>query len=153
MQKNPHFLILLIIIGLVIAGCNGAETTGVPTPFVETEGGDDFIGIPNPASFYCQEMGYELDLRDKMAAQKESASCLTVRSVRNGSFWLAAALSNGLSARDKDTTSEKAKMERSALSMMAAPARNMSSSSGNANRQNKSTTIRTSGLNKSPATD
>ena len=55
---------LLVIISLILAGCNGSESDGVPTPFVETEGGDDFIGVPNPASFYCQEMGYELDLRD-----------------------------------------------------------------------------------------
>ena len=64
MQKKPHILMLLVIICLILSGCNGSKSDGVPTPFVETEGGDAFIGVPNPASFYCQEMGYELDLRD-----------------------------------------------------------------------------------------
>ena len=64
MQSKPRFLMLLVIFGLILAGCNGSESDAAPTPFVETEGGDVFIGVPNPASFYCQEMGYELDLRD-----------------------------------------------------------------------------------------
>lgn len=64
MQKKPHYLIILVIIVLFLAGCSGSKTQSTQTVFVETEGGDDFIGVPNPASFYCQEMGYELELRD-----------------------------------------------------------------------------------------
>lgn len=65
MQKKPHFLIILGIIVLFLASCSGSKIETVPTTFVENEGEEDaFIGIPNPASFYCQEMGYELDLRD-----------------------------------------------------------------------------------------
>ena len=64
MHKKSHCLILLVIIFLLLAGCSGLKTQATPTFFVETDGGDDFIGVPNPASFYCQEMGYELELRD-----------------------------------------------------------------------------------------
>ena len=64
MHKKSHCLILLVIIILLLAGCSGLKTQATPTLFVETDGGDDFIGVPNPASFYCQEMGYELELRD-----------------------------------------------------------------------------------------
>ena len=64
MQIKAQRLIFLVIILLFLAGCSGSKTQATPTPFLETEGGDPFIGIPNPASFYCQEMGYELDLRD-----------------------------------------------------------------------------------------
>jgi len=65
MQKKPHFLLLLVILLLILAGCSGSEIEAVPTSSVKNESEEDaFIGIPNPASFYCQEMGYELDLRD-----------------------------------------------------------------------------------------
>lgn len=65
-MRNPFkqnlFLVCLFIFILILVGCKGADDP-TPTPF--TEGDQDaFIGIPNPASFYCQEMGYELELRD-----------------------------------------------------------------------------------------
>jgi len=63
MQKNSHILLLLVIIGLVLAGCKSGQEELEPTPFMDTEE-NAFIGIPNPASFYCQEMGYELELRE-----------------------------------------------------------------------------------------
>jgi putative hemolysin len=58
----PCFLVILVI--LVLTACGGSKSEATPTSFVEKEGGDPFIGIPNPASFYCQEMGYTLELRE-----------------------------------------------------------------------------------------
>ena len=62
-QTRPYIIVTMILIGVfVLSACKGSEEL-VPTPFIEGEE-DAFIGVPNPASFYCQEMGYELDLRD-----------------------------------------------------------------------------------------
>jgi putative hemolysin len=67
-QKTRFLLILILIIALILSGCRGssAETDHTPTPFFELmdEEGDPFIGVPNPASFYCQEMGYDLELKE-----------------------------------------------------------------------------------------
>ena len=64
-QTRPYMILLLILIAaLLVSGCKGSQDEQLPTPFVEGEAGDAFIGIPNPASFYCQEMGYELELRE-----------------------------------------------------------------------------------------
>ena len=66
--RTKPFLITagLLISIMVISGCQSFKSEPTPTPFNEKiEGeGDPFIGIPNPASFYCQEMGYSLELRD-----------------------------------------------------------------------------------------
>ena len=60
--KRNLFIVCLLLPILLMVGCKEASDPS-PTPF--TEGVEDaFIGIPNPASFYCLEMGYELDLRD-----------------------------------------------------------------------------------------
>jgi len=62
-QTRPYIIVTMILIGVfVLSACKSSEEL-VPTPFIEGEE-DAFIGVPNPASFYCQEMGYELDLRD-----------------------------------------------------------------------------------------
>lgn len=61
--KQNSVLVSLFILMLFLVGCKGSAGNSTPTPFVEGEE-DAFIGIPNPASFYCQEMGYELELRD-----------------------------------------------------------------------------------------
>jgi putative hemolysin len=62
-QTRPYIIVIMILIGVfVLSACKGNEEL-VPTPFIGGEE-DAFIGVPNPASFYCQEMGYELDLRD-----------------------------------------------------------------------------------------
>jgi len=63
MQKKLIVLILIAVVILILPACNPSKTDPTPTPIIEGEN-DDFIGIPNPASFYCQEMGYELELRD-----------------------------------------------------------------------------------------
>ena len=68
-QKNTLLTASLVLILLIVlSGCQGSRPTlaQTPTPFIERgddEEGDPFIGVPNPASFYCQEMGYELELR------------------------------------------------------------------------------------------
>ncbi len=56
---------LITLISMFTQACNSAAPDPTQTPFVE--GNDLFIGVPNPASFYCQEMGYELELRDTEA--------------------------------------------------------------------------------------
>jgi putative hemolysin len=61
---RPFIIITMLLFGAIaLTGCKDIQEDPVPTPFIEGEE-DPFIGIPNPASFYCQEMGYELDLRD-----------------------------------------------------------------------------------------
>lgn len=63
-QTRPYIIVTMILIGVyVLSACKGSEEI-VPTQFIENEAGDAFIGIPNPASFYCQEMGYALELKD-----------------------------------------------------------------------------------------
>ena len=58
----------LVLIGVIfLSGCLGSKSNPTPASFIEREEdeeGDPFFGIPNPASFYCQEMGYEVDLRE-----------------------------------------------------------------------------------------
>ena len=60
----------LVLIGVIfLSGCLGSKADPTPTPLIEREEGkeeegDAFIGIPNPASFYCQEMGYEVEMRE-----------------------------------------------------------------------------------------
>jgi putative hemolysin len=55
-------LIILVAV-LLSAGCSLTKST--PTPDLSNPDEEDpFIGMPNPASFYCQEMGYELEMRE-----------------------------------------------------------------------------------------
>jgi putative hemolysin len=54
----------IILLVLALTSCSSAPAEPTPTIIVEEEGNDQFIGVPNPASFYCQEMGYELDIRN-----------------------------------------------------------------------------------------
>jgi len=61
LKRNTVLFCLLLFI-LILVSCKGADSP-TPTPIIVGEN-DDFIGIPNPASFYCQEMGYELELRN-----------------------------------------------------------------------------------------
>lgn len=68
MNPNSRFSpqsILIILIALLLSGC-GLVGNITPTPSPDNSEGEEdlFIGMPNPASFYCQEMGYEVDLRE-----------------------------------------------------------------------------------------
>ncbi len=68
MKPISHWMIPLILLTLLLAGCGffSPNAGATPTPILDNTNGeeDPFIGIPNPASFYCQEMGYELELRE-----------------------------------------------------------------------------------------
>ena len=65
-MENKRYVIwlLMILILLAAAGSASCKTrTAIPTEIPDYDGdGDPFIGMPNPASFYCQEMGYDLNL-------------------------------------------------------------------------------------------
>ena len=67
-KKTPLTAALVLVSLLVITGCQKSRTDLdlTPTPFTkesDNEEGDPFIGVPNPASFYCEEMGYAVELR------------------------------------------------------------------------------------------
>jgi putative hemolysin len=68
MTRKPIFVwtILLVLLGALLTGCGFSSSQPTPTPLPDNPDGeeDPFIGIPNPASFYCEEMGYQLELRD-----------------------------------------------------------------------------------------
>ena len=71
MNRNFFLLpaVLLIILLLTISCRPGAPSlpTFTPSPELELsyeEEGEPFIGLPNPASFYCEEMGYTLEMRE-----------------------------------------------------------------------------------------
>jgi putative hemolysin len=67
-MKIPRMGIILIILTAVsllfLSGCSLFRGRATPTPYPEDGEEDPFIGMPNPASFYCQEMGYNLELRE-----------------------------------------------------------------------------------------
>ena len=49
---------MLIVAALVIVAC-GAEATPTPTTF------ESPLGLPNPASKFCEDQGYELEMREE----------------------------------------------------------------------------------------
>lgn len=65
-NKTAFAIIAILLVTMVfLSGCQVGRGQATPTPIEIFDGEEDqFIGIPNPASFYCQEMGYELDLRE-----------------------------------------------------------------------------------------
>jgi len=65
--KRLRLLTLVLTLTLILVSCRGTAGDPTPTPFIEKEGEDPFIGVPNPASFYCQEMGYQLEMRETEA--------------------------------------------------------------------------------------
>ena len=62
--KGILWFILAIFSLFILSACSlfGGRATPTPGPGIGEE--DQFIGIPNPASFYCQEMGYDLKLQE-----------------------------------------------------------------------------------------
>jgi putative hemolysin len=66
MRKRVGLMILIsgvMIAGVFLSGCGNQSAE--PTPMPDYDGEEDpFIGMPNPASFYCQEMGYNLELTE-----------------------------------------------------------------------------------------
>ncbi len=63
-RKMLLWTVLIILSLLALTSCNLFGGRATPTPFQDDGEEDPFIGIPNPASFYCEEMGYELELRE-----------------------------------------------------------------------------------------
>ena len=67
MNSNWRFwrlLFVLILVGSVgVSSCKPTPAAPTEIPFDDGEE-DPFIGMPNPASFYCQEMGYNLTLTE-----------------------------------------------------------------------------------------
>ena len=66
MSKSRSLMILIcgmMIMGILLSGCLKGSSEPTPEPDYDGEG-DPFIGMPNPASFYCQEMGYTLELTE-----------------------------------------------------------------------------------------
>lgn len=64
---KPVLMFSLVILSLIVlTGCSLFGGKATPTPFPDNPDGeeDPFIGMPNPASFYCEEMGYQLELRE-----------------------------------------------------------------------------------------
>ena len=64
---KPLQLAGLILLSLaVLTGCTLFGGRATPTSIPDNPDGeeDPFIGMPNPASFYCEEMGYQLELRE-----------------------------------------------------------------------------------------
>lgn len=63
-MKVPKRMIILTILAAfslaALTGCSLFGGKASPTPDPNEGEEDPFIGMPNPASFYCQEMGYEL---------------------------------------------------------------------------------------------
>lgn len=68
-KLSHQIIILLLILTTLLGACRVFGIEATPTPFELKEDGDKdaFIGVPNPASFYCQEMGYELEMRETEA--------------------------------------------------------------------------------------
>ena len=61
MTKISKVFLIIFTAVLISTGCSFSKST--PTPINDNSDGEDpFIGMPNPASFYCQEMGYELEM-------------------------------------------------------------------------------------------
>lgn len=56
--------IVVIFSLFIFSACSLIGGKATPTPFPNDGEEDPFIGIPNPASFYCQEMGYDLKLQE-----------------------------------------------------------------------------------------
>jgi inhibitor of cysteine peptidase len=52
-----RWLIVASILGTLVLGACGAEPTPTPATF------DSPLGLPNPASQYCEDEGYTLEMR------------------------------------------------------------------------------------------
>jgi putative hemolysin len=69
-KKQRYSFITISLLMIILVGCISTIEEPTPTPYDEYEADDQFVGMPNQASFYCQEMGYELDIRDTDSGQE-----------------------------------------------------------------------------------
>lgn len=71
MYKRHILVLAFITILLLMTSCQSAEditptATAYSTyPVTEPVEQESFLGQPNPASFYCEEMGYRLEMREE----------------------------------------------------------------------------------------
>jgi len=59
-------VVALLLVTLVLAACRGGEPTPVPTAEATFESPLD---MANPASKYCVDQGYKLEIRDEANGQ------------------------------------------------------------------------------------
>jgi len=55
--NRKSLMVVILLIGILVSGCNESHDE----PVEETSGGSG-VGIANPASVYCEGLGYELKL-------------------------------------------------------------------------------------------
>ncbi|MFO8035687.1 MAG: DUF333 domain-containing protein [Anaerolineales bacterium] len=65
MKKSTRFVSILVTALFLLTACGSQppEPTNTPQPEAE-EGKEPISGMANPASVYCQELGYELEMRE-----------------------------------------------------------------------------------------
>ena len=64
---NKIVMVALLLGILIVAAC-GAKPTPVPTPTADTTF-ESPLDMANPASKYCVEQGYKLEIRDEAGGQ------------------------------------------------------------------------------------
>jgi len=74
MKSNPIFYLMIFLAAALLGtACGRAPDTSTSLPPTSTElpltaspdGNEEgLVGMPNPASFYCEEMGYQLKMED-----------------------------------------------------------------------------------------
>ncbi len=72
MKQRWLFVVLVVLLCGLMVGCQPADTESdeAPTP-VPTDG----AGLPNPAAEYCQEQGYDYEIRTA-ADGSQSGVCI-----------------------------------------------------------------------------
>ena len=72
MKRKWLLVVLVVVLSILIAGCQTADTGSGDTPSAETTDG---AGLPNPAAEYCQEQGYDYEIRTA-ADGSQSGVCI-----------------------------------------------------------------------------
>ncbi len=125
-QKSSTFLILILLTVLFITGCRSGEVESAPpTPPGRNRNRDQFVGIPNPASFYCQEMGYELELRESAGGTEGICILPDGKECEEWEFLAGGCAIEWTSASARVPTSRPANRWESVFFRMVPPVRNM----------------------------
>lgn len=72
MKQRWLLVVLIVVLSILIAGCQPADTESGDTPSAEATDG---AGLPNPAAAYCQEQGYDYEIRTA-ADGSQSGVCI-----------------------------------------------------------------------------